>query len=785
MAKFLVKAFYIHEHEHAAAKQAEDASIIQNAEWTDGYVLGVVDQTKFKTLSDQGLVVSVVEEVASQPSQAINEVALQPLVVGTATLGTQLGQRRRSAPVIASSESRQPKEKILSHDTHKTEYYVVRFHGPLTKTRQKQLERNRIELLERVTRNKYTARLKPSQVKQLAGLDFVDTIRLYTKEDTLHEPQAPTAPKPAAARRGRSPKRRATSSSAGEKQTRLYSVCLHRAQDMKEMVGWLKKKKLKPLAKTNISFRVPLTEGSRQLSELAARPEVALVEPVAIPRPLDDHARRILNLNAVATNPIGLQGTGETIGIADTGIDKDHADFKNRIVATRAWGRPKNTSDPDGHGTHVAGCAAGDGAASQGVVRGAAPKAKIYFQSILDAEGFLGGLPADLADLFQEAYDDGVRIHNNSWGAFTFAQYTETANQVDCFVAKNPDMLIVIAAGNDGIGVPRAQGAIMNAAKGFVDWPCVAAPATAKNGLTVGATRNSRTSGGLAELTWGEAWDAKYPHKPITNEKISGDDQCMAAFSSRGPTDDLRIKPDVVAPGTDIAAAKSSDAPLRRFWGAYSKNDQYAFMGGTSMAAPYVAGCAALVREWYRKKGGWKTPSAALLKATLINGTQRIQGKCATAPLPGEPNFHQGFGRIDMASTLPHGGAGTFKLKFVDTWKDAGQSLGATGEVRRFQYQVAAGQPLRICLAWTDPDARALQNSLTLIADDGRGNKWVGNAGLAKVLNIAGAPTDPNNNVQLIRIDKPRAGVYTIAVIASNTLKPPQSFALVVSGNVT
>ena len=115
MAKFRVKAFYMHEHEHDAAKQAEEASIIQNAEWTDGYVLGVVDQTQFKSLADQGLVVSVVEEVVSQPSQATNEVALQPLIAGTATFGTQLRQRRRSAPVTVSSEARQPKDKILSH----------------------------------------------------------------------------------------------------------------------------------------------------------------------------------------------------------------------------------------------------------------------------------------------------------------------------------------------------------------------------------------------------------------------------------------------------------------------------------------------------------------------------------------------------------------------------------------------------------------------------------------------------------------------------------------------
>ena len=55
--------------------------------------------------------------------------------------------------------------------------------------------------------------------------------------------------------------------------------------------------------------------------------------------------------------------------------------------------------------------------ASKGEIQGAAPKAQIFFQSILDAKGMLGGLPPDLGSLFEEAYKKGVRIHNNSWGA--------------------------------------------------------------------------------------------------------------------------------------------------------------------------------------------------------------------------------------------------------------------------------------------------------------------------------------------------------------------------------
>jgi hypothetical protein len=207
-------------------------------------------------------------------------------------------------------------------------------------------------------------------------------------------------------------------------------------------------------------------------------------------------------------------------------------------------------------------------------------------------------------------------------------------------------------------------------------------------------------------------------------------------------------------------------------------------MGGTSMAAPYVSGCAALVREWYRTQGGWATPSAALLKATLINGTRRITGTDAVAPLNGDPNFHQGFGRVDMSVTVPNPLTPNLKLAFADTWKTKAQTLTATGQ--RLRYEITAGNalPLRVCLVWTDPPARGLQNSLVLLVDDPAHAKFMGNTQAAVLLNVAGGLRDPNNNVQVVRIAQPKAGLYSIAVTASNLLVPPQSFALVVAGDL-
>lgn len=638
MDKFRVKAYLMHEREHDIAQHAVDSSVITEAEWTDGYVMGVVDEAGLKSLSNKGLIVSLVEQLAPPEEFPSSDRARggDPLTaLGVFSLNSRLTglagpQSDRLLPKALDRVD--PKKKILNRDSRRTQFYIVRFHGSITEERSKELRKRKIKLIERLSRNKYTVQLKPSEIEVLAGLTFVDNIRLYTEADTLRVEGATGDGKlPQSGLASYAP----TGESAGNlkrpRRTRIYIVKLHLAKDMSTVVKWLAGRKIKPLWKRRDQLQVAMLENSKALIDLAKRPEVAVIEELEPPRLFDEAARTLLGL-ANGHKKIDLEGDGEIIGIADTGIDKSHPDLKDRIAGLSAWGRKGDTSDPDGHGTHVAGCAVGNGTASQGKVMGAAPQAKIFFQSILDKNGGLGGLPNNIGDLLKEAYDKGARIHNNSWGAFKFAGYTNTSLDVDRFVVDHPDMLVVIAAGNDGLGIPRKANAVMNAAEGFVDWPSVAAPATAKNGLTVGASRNSRKAGGYSELTWHDAWPERFPYPPIADELISSNDQCLAAFSSRGPCDDQRIKPDVVAPGTDIAAARSQEAPLHKFWGAYPKNHMYGFMGGTSMAAPYVAGCAAIVREWYRKSGKWNTPSAALLKSTLINGTQRISGVDAVAP---------------------------------------------------------------------------------------------------------------------------------------------------------
>ncbi|MCE9613742.1 MAG: S8 family serine peptidase [Lentisphaerae bacterium] len=531
-----------------------------------------------------------------------------------------------------------------------------------------------------------------------------------------------------------------------------------------------------------VRARVP----ARFIGELAALGAVTWMERFLPPRLWNDVAAGGGSMNV--TNvwlQHGLTGQGQIVGHTDTGLDIGstngiHPDFAGKIVYATGLsrgllGRGGKWDDPDGHGTHTAGSILGSGAASGGQYRGVAFGARLVHQSVIDKLGLLTGIPTDLHDLFHEAYTNGARIHSDSWGAAVGGRYDTEAVQCDTYMWQHPDMLLVFAAGNDGIDAD---------ANGVIDLDSMGSPATAKNLLCVGATESGRQpgTGGYTSRTYGSAWGTDYPAAPISNDFISasppGGGRGMAAYSSRGPTDDGRIKPDLVAPGTDIISARSRHPSASVEWGIVPGNTNYVFSGGTSMATPLTAGAATLVRQYFTDVAGLTNlpPSAALIKATLLNGARSLgvgqygAGPAQELPTGARPNAISGWGAVDVEQSLFP--SLPVQLRFVD-WESVD-----TGETNRYQITVSATNRLTLTLAYSDypgfaGGARALVNDLdlVLVSPSGVTNRPNG---------LSGA--DHLNNVEGIDVEAPAPGLYTVRIEGTDVPAGPQPYALVLRG---
>lgn len=261
------------------------------------------------------------------------------------------------------------------------------------------------------------------------------------------------------------------------------------------------------------------------------------------------------------------------------------------------------------------------------------------------------------------------------------------------------------------------------------------------------------------------------------------DPEAIAAFSSRGPCkSDRRIKPDIVAPGTDILSTKSGTAPDRNFDRFYD-NPAYVFMGD-SIATPVVSGAAALVREYYRQQKGNAQPGAALVKATLINGTKQLMADSAMRGSDIIPNNNQGYGLLDMSMTIPNSHH-PFQLHYFDSGTDPSLLFQQPGERRQFCLVLQQQTWVRACLVFIDnPALGGVQSDLDLIiARDGTVSKWTGNAGInAKDPLLADIQNDFTNNIEVVRITEAEPAAYTIEVVATNMApKGNLRYALVIT----
>ncbi len=405
-----------------------------------------------------------------------------------------------------------------------------------------------------------------------------------------------------------------------------------------------------------------------------------------------------------ASSTLGLDGSGETIAVMDTGIDNDHPDLLGRVVAINTqFGLDPSPSDSNsGHGTHVVMTVLGDGTGDASTV-GVAPDANLVMYALEhDPTGYFGR-QGSIYDLLSDAELKTARIAVNAWGSNgNFGYYTADSRSADQYVSNNPYLLPVFSVGDNG-GLGASQ---------------ITAPGTAKNVLSIGSSNNGSVS----------------------------------SSSSNGPTLDGRIKPDLVAPGEGICSARAEEAKSVVgsvcATGTHSNTrSMYMELSGTSQATAVAGGSAALAREYLREVAGINKPSASLIKATLVNGAEDLG-------TPNIPNNDEGWGQIDLENSLnpTHAGAA------LDIFHDDSRELQA-GFSLLYSFDMDASKGVDLTLAWSDVEGSAnapqsesrLMNDLDLILLAPDGTTYIGN-NFANGISVTGGTADDLNNIERIRL---------------------------------
>ena len=675
-----------------------------------------------------------------------------PLILDGGTLDTAAAAQQKSVEAIRKGVRVVPTQKLSSKGTAP---WLVQFDDVVQEEWKVALEETGARIKGYMPENGFLVKATPRQIAAISAQDHVVYVGEFLPE---YKRAAKVRTRLARVKKGEEADAAAP-----------HRVLLLSSDDLAAVIEKIEALIGAPVTvASGEQIRADLT--AAQVEEITGWGEVQWVEVYVPPRFHNDVAVRTNMMNVSnAWTTLGLTGTNQIVAVCDTGLDMGntnnlHRDFSNKIVWAQALGRTGDWSDPDSHGTHVAGSVLGSGAMSTNRYKGVAYQAKLVIQSVLDSGGGLGGLPEDLNVLFKAAYTNGARIHSDSWGAAVNGEYDFRSRNLDMFVWSNRTMLVVVAAGNDGTDANN---------NGVVDLDSMDTPGTAKNCLTVGASENWRA----ISSTYGASWTNDYKVEPIYSDNIAETDPVhgLVAFSSRGPCDDGRIKPDIVAPGTFVISTRSR-ASSDTGWGVPS-NTNYLYMGGTSMATPLTSGAAALMRQWLTTTGGIADPSAALLKALLINGARDMTpgqyGTGAYQEITARPDNAQGFGHVDLYNTLQP--ATNQFLDLFDT-----NSL-STGQTNTYTYSVSAGSTNKftLTLAYADYWATAgsgkmLINDLDLTVIKPGGTTNYANGRTSK---------DATNNVEFIELAADEAGTYTVVVSARTVPSGgSQPYALVVRG---
>ena len=431
----------------------------------------------------------------------------------------------------------------------------------------------------------------------------------------------------------------------------------------------------------------------------------------------NDNSRSHMKTGSMATYfTTDLDGSGQIVAVADSGLDEDHGDFGTRVVGNNDVIGDGSTADKhSGHGTHVSCTVLGDGA--QGGYAGVAPEAELFFQA-MENDNTGNFQSPSLNYLLNSAYSAGARTHTNSWGSSQTSdhgKYTSSAEDVDDranyydrYYNGRDGLTILFAAGNDGPNTGT-----------------VGAPATAKNTISVGNHQN----------------------------RYSGAPDSIMSGSSRGPTDDGRIKPDLIAPGGYVRSCRAAEATDTG--GATWTSTYYLEYTGTSMATPNAAGAAAMIREYLEEIAQRPSPQGALVKALMVLGATDVGSRDI-------PNDNEGWGRVNLRESLaPSSGQGI--------WVDDRSVLSGTGNAKSYTFNITQSNGgFKSVLAWSDErgstfSSQQLVNNLDLEITSPSGTVYLGND-FANGRSTTGGSSDTVNNLEVVLLDSAEVGIWTVKV---------------------